>query len=329
MSKASWSSKTFGLAPLPDPIAGVTIVEPLSSGPGWWAGAPGAFYDAQTKAFYLYYRLRKPRHLGRGAECRIARSTDGFAFNTIWQATKDDLASPSVERSAIFRGLDGIWRLYVSYVDPEDSRWRIDVIEARSPEAFRPQDRRPIFTAGQLGIEGIKDPCVLNFGGLYYMIVSYAPRPVAVTDQQRSQMHATADVYNTGITRSHSGLALSYDGMHFDWQGDIFSPRDRGWDAYAARIGCLVYIPPVFTAFYDGSQTVAGNYEERTGLAISLDLKTFHRLSCDGPALVSPHASGSLRYLDAVQLEDAIFYYYEYARPDGSHELRANRVVLG
>lgn len=42
---------------------------------------------------------------------------------------------------------------------------------------------------------------------------------------------------------------------------------------------------------------------------------------------MAPHGSGSLRYLDAVVRDDAIYYYYEYARPDGSHELRMNRVL--
>lgn len=47
-----------------------------------------------------------------------------------------------------------------------------------------------------------------------------------------------------------------------------------------------------------------------------------------GPILVSPHGSGSLRYMDAVPFEDRILYYYEYARPDGSHELRVNTAPL-
>ena len=41
---------------------------------------------------------------------------------------------------------------------------------------------------------------------------------------------------------------------------------------------------------------------------------------------MSPHASGSLRYIDAVRLREDIYCYYEYARPDGSRELRMNKV---
>ena len=42
----------------------------------------------------------------------------------------------------------------------------------------------------------------------------------------------------------------------------------------------------------------------------------------DGPALVSPHGSGSLRYADSVTDGVERFYYFEAACRDGSHELR-------
>jgi hypothetical protein len=35
-----------------------------------------------------------------------------------------------------------------------------------------------------------------------------------------------------------------------------------------------------------------------------------------------------LRYLDAIVVGGVIHYYYEYARADGSHELRLNRVEV-
>ncbi|MGH2353308.1 MAG: hypothetical protein ACRDJN_17010, partial [Chloroflexota bacterium] len=172
------------------------------------------------------------------------------------------------------------------------------------------------------------DPYVGIFGGLYYMLISYATRPGAEVSEQ--EKHGTADIFNTGKTTSNTGLALSGDGLRWRWLGDCFSPRagTDAWDAYAARIGTLIYRAPVWTAFYDGSASVDGNYEERTGVAVSFDLRHFERVSYAGPVLTSPHASGSLRYLDAVQLDGEILYYYEYARADGAHELRLNRVPL-
>src|SRR5438105_15845513 len=117
--------------------AAVPLEEPPGSGAGHWAGAPGAFSD--DGAVYLVYRLRWPRPT-RGGELRIARG-DGERFETIWRATREDFSSPSIERCAILR--DGrTWRLCVSYVDGVDGRWRIDVIEAGSPDSFDPAARR-------------------------------------------------------------------------------------------------------------------------------------------------------------------------------------------
>jgi hypothetical protein len=73
---------------------------------------------------------------------------------------------------------------------------------------------------------------------------------------------------------------------------------------------------------------VEENYEEKTGAALTSDLRTFQRLSTEAPALTSPHASGSLRYMAAVCAGKTTYLYYEYARPDGSHELRMNKVSI-
>lgn len=137
------------------------------------------------------------------------------------------------------------------------------------------------------------------------------------------------DIFNTGLTKSSTALATSVDGLHFTWHEEVFPPSLEGWDAYAARIGSLLWTPPVFTAFYDGSAGVTENYEERTGLAFTFDLRHYERVTPAGPILTSPHASGSLRYVDAIVVDGVIYYYYEYARADGAHELRLNRVPWG
>jgi len=152
--------KRFGTPPLFDPAAGVTVREPLGQGAGWWAGVPSAMYDDESSKFYLYYRLRKPRELGRAVERRIAQSDDGRHFADIWQATKEQIDTASVETSC---------------------------------------------------------------------------------------------------------------------------------------------------------------------LAISFDLRCWQRITTSGPFVTSPY--GCIRYVEAVQLEREIFYYHEYTRPDGSHQLRANQVL--
>ena len=319
--------KWFGMAPLFDPEEGQTIVKPPDSGTGWWAGAPNVIYDDESARFLISYRIRKPFELGRGVTTCIIETKDGTQTNTIWEGTKEELDSPSLERGNICKNMDGTFTLYLSYVDPKDLRWRIDYVRAKKPEEFNLSKRSKLMTAGDVSVEGVKDPYVILVGGIYYMYISYSPTPPQIDDDVKEQMHATADIFNTGITKSHTGLAISTDGVQFQWLGDVLSPKD-GWDAYAARIGCMVHTPPGFTAFYDGSASVKENYEEKTGIAYTFDLKQFIKVSVDKPVLVSPHASGSLRYIDAVELNGHLYYFYEYARADGSHELRMNCVEL-
>ena len=310
-----------GFPPIFDPDVGCTVVEPLKSGPGWWAGASSAVWAEDERCFYMYYRLRRPRDLGRGTDCRIARSRDGFDFKDVWAAKKGDFHAESVEKASLVRTPDGTYRLYLSYVNPDDGKWRISMMEAQRPEEFAPTSAVHVLGPEDIGAEGVKDPYVIA-AGAWWMIVSYAPTP-QVAPERASAMHATGDVYATGITKSHTGLAVSVDGVTFHWLGDVLSPG-TGWDAYAARVSSVVYVPPVFVAYYDGSATVAENYEEKTGLAITWDLRQYVRLTPDAPALTSPYGSGSLRYLDAVAGPDGLYCYYEYARPDGSHELRVS-----
>jgi hypothetical protein len=309
-----------------DPSQGVTVLEPPGTGAGWWVGACSALYDEEANAFYLYYRIRKPRELGRGVECRIAVSRDGRSFTDIWSATKQELNTPSMERACLVKVKSDLWRLYIGMVDPEDGRWRTDAMEAPSPDAFNPKERWTVFTAEDVNVEGVKDPWVIQLGGRYLMFLSYAPSLPEPDPVLEAMMHATQDVYNTGITRSHTALAESTDGRSFRWIGDVLSPSEQGWDAYAARISCVVPIGGRFVAYYDGSASVAENYEEKTGIAVSEDLRRFTRITIDGPALTSPYGYESLRYMDVVQLERSLYFYYEYSRPDGSHELRLSVV---
>ena len=337
-----------------DPTEGVTVVEPPGSGPGYWAGAASILYDGPPSAepkvvgtsaagrpparcgrtaasrpargtFYLYYRLRRPRGEGRGYLCRVAQSKDGVQFETVWEARREEFASPSVERAALVKTPEGRFRLYLSLVDEADGRWKVEVMEARSPAEFRPGERQRVLDPVALGLAGVKDPYVMLLGGLYWALLSYAPLPGG---REEAGLHASGDAYATGKTTSHTGLATSGDGFRFDWQGDVFSPVPARWDAYAARIGTVLPAGAGFLAFYDGGASVGENYEEKCGLAVTLDLKHFHRVSVAKPFATSPHGSGSLRYLDAVSVGREVYAYYEYARPDGSHELRLSRLHL-
>ncbi len=332
-----YTGKSFGFVPLFDPAKGMVVRRPPGDGPGFWAGAPSAAYDESANAFYLVYRVRKPREQGRGYECRIAAGDNGIDFTDIWTLAKSSIHAESIERASLVRLLDGRWALYVGYVAEEDGRWRIGMIEARRPEDFDYAAFRPILLPEALGCEGVKDPNVYLIGRMFYMLASYAPAAQSVSPEDRTRMHATGDVFNTGITLSRTGAAVSGDGRTFQWLGDaspVARPQgDAGkaaWDLFCRRTAAILPLDTGgYLAFYDGSASVSENYEERTGLAFTADLREYISLSPCGPNLASPHASGSLRYLDVLPVGFELFFYYELARADGGHELRVSVVERG
>ena len=305
---------------------GQVIREPDGYGKGFWIGAPGLFHDRSDGTFYLSYRIRRPRGIlpDRGAETRIARSSDGVNFEDMWSAKKEDFPTTSIERSALCRGSDNQWRLFTSYVDPADHRWCVAVIEAPTIEQLDPIRLRRVFSAADLGLEGIKDPWVFEHEGLFHMIVSVA----LTTPQTNETSHAACDIYNTGQCLSATGLATSPDLNQWQWVGVIFTPSE-GWDRYCRRINSLVFHDGRFLAFYDGSESHEDNYEEKTGLAESTNLRNFRSLTPDGPAFISPNASGSLRYVDIQVIDGQAHIFYEFTREDGSHDLRMVRQGLG
>jgi predicted GH43/DUF377 family glycosyl hydrolase len=303
------------------PDAGFVVAEPLESKPGWWAGAPQVYYHEPDNRFYLYYRLRRPRghEYERGGEVRLASGSDGIHFETIWRMIKTELLSDSIERGCLYRTATGQWALAFGYVDPEDGRWRTDLTLADRPDAFRTQNSQSVFTAARIGMEGVKDPFVFEADGRYLMLLSTA-RPVASADS--GEMHGGRDVYMTGLVRSTTSLAVSNDGVTWRFEGEILAPPDSGWDAYCTRINSVVRVGEGYVGFYDGGRDESENFEERCGVCVSEDCRSWRRLTTERPWVKWPYASGSMRYVSAIQVADKLYYYYEAARADGSHELR-------
>lgn len=303
-------------------LMGDLVREPLGPGSGYWAGAPGAYYDPVEDAFYLTYRLRRPRGVqpDRGGEARIARSADGVHFEDIWAVAKDAYGTPSIERSALARGPDGRWHYFTSFVDGADGRWCLTKLVAPDPAGFSPTSLQRVFSAGDLGLEDVKDPWIMAQGERYYMFLSVA---VAVSSTTAAS-HATADIYNTGDCLSQTALAVSDDLEHWEWLGVVFATPERGWDAYCRRITAVVPSGAGYLAFFDGAANVRENYEECAGLAQSADLRDWHSLTPDGPLFAGIPGSGSVRYIDAVVARDNLYLYYEISRPDGAHALRVS-----
>ena len=307
--------------------SGKIVRDPVGFENGYWAGAPGAFYAADERAWYLTYRIRRPRGVApdRGGEARIARSVDLQTWEDVWSVTKDKYNSASIERSTILKGADGQWRYFTSYVDPADGRWCVLCLKSNDVRKFDPAQAKPIFKAASLDLEGVKDPWILAYDGAFYMFLSIA-LPTTKTTQKS---HSTLDIYNTGECLSATGLAISRNLDNWQWQGVIFKPGASGWDCYCRRINSVVPYREKFLAFYDGSASHAENYEEKTGLAVSSDLRRWQSLTPSSPLLTSPHGSGSLRYMDArpaSENKDAasgmLSIFYEFARPDSAHDLR-------
>ena len=184
----------------------------------------------------------------------------------------------------------------------------------------------PVFKANPLGLEGIKDPWIHERDGNFSMLVSVA----LPTNKTSEQSHSTLDIFNTGECVSATGLASSPDLVHWNWKGVVFAPEPSGWDRYCRRINSFVPVSnDSFLGFYDGSSGHQQNYEEKTGLAEWKAETAWKSLSPDQPFLISPHASGSLRYIDAQRLgfDDALLFY-EFARADGAHDLRLFKTTL-
>ena len=289
-----------------EPEAGEVVLAPEGAGRGYWVGAPGVTVDEAGARVFLCYRRRRPRDGSaeeRGHFAAVAVSTDeGRSFKDIWSVRKTDVGTSSLERFCL-RPADGEWLLYTSWEDPPSSgRWRIDVLSAAQPEGFSAAAALSALRPDQVGVDAVKDPYVVHRDGTYLMYVS---------------------TFLTPSGPAPTSLALSHDGRNFTWSGEVLGVGEPGsWYAYQARISSVLPFGSGFVGYFDGAATRADDTEEHCGLAVSVDLRTWRPVTTEGPVLVSPHATGSLRYVEVAQISGTWFAYYEYTRADGAHELR-------
>ncbi len=318
---SSFSQRYFGLPPKFDPEKGATVREPEGKGYGYWVGGHSVIYDPELKKFFLYYRVRLPLGKGRGGKCRIAESSDGVEFKDIWEATKEQFNAESIEVGSLIRDPEsGIWRLYISYQEL-GGPWRVDLIEADHPKNFDPWHHRTVMQPEEYGLTSVKDPKAYIVGGLYYVFVDVNPRQDEFYEDEHGERHP--------LGSDATGLMISADGRYFKDFRYVFEPGRGGpgeWGHCRARINSVVYLPPLYVGFFDGGTTFYDMYEEHCGVAISHDLEHWRRVSTNGPWIKSPY--GCIRYMDALIVDNTLWYYYEYTRKDGSHELRVNRVEL-
>ncbi|MBB2915429.1 hypothetical protein FHS43_006749 [Streptosporangium becharense] len=286
---------------LPDPARSTVAIEPAHPGEGHWAGAPSAVESDGW--IYLAYRLRRPVGEGRGYAVAVARSRDGERFETLLTIGRQEMDTESLERPTLVRTPEGRWRLYLSCATHGSKHWRVEVLEAADPAAFRAEHRQVVLPGDPK--TGVKDPVIVWHDGLWHLWASCHPLAEPEDADQMVTDYAT-----------------SADGVEWTWQGTALSGRPGCWDSRGTRVAAVRFLDGEVVALYDGRATAAENYEEKTGVAVGADPAVLTPVGTE-PAAASPYAGGGLRYMDIVDLPGGgRRLYYEYTRPDGAHELR-------
>lgn len=298
---------TIGITALPLPgwEDSTVVVEPPGTEPGAWSGAPSTILaDGHV---YLAYRLRLPIGAGRGIANVVARSADGVTFTVVAEIGKDRFGAESLERPALVRTPEGRWRLYVSAATPGTKHWRVDLLEADTPEGLADAPARTVLAGDDTA--GVKDPVLHHDEHGWHLWASVHPL----------ESWDDAD-------RMTTEYATSPDGVHWTWVRTALAGRPGAWDARGVRVSSVVVDGDEITVSYDGRATAGENWEERTGVARGTRLPdgTFGVLTAeDREPVGSPHEPFGLRYLSLVALPDGRQrLYYEATRADGAHDLR-------
>jgi len=298
---------TTGISTLPLPRweDSTVVVDPPGDEPGAWSGAPSSI--VADGYVYLAYRLRLPIGEGRGIANVVARSADGISFTPVAEVSKDHFGAESLERPALVRTPEGRWRLYVSAATPGTKHWRVELLEADTPQELA--GAVPVTVLAGDETVGVKDPVVHHDEHGWHLWASVHPLE-SWDDADR-------------ITTEY---ATSTDGVRWTWRGTALAPRPGEWDARGVRVTSVQVEDDEITVAYDGRATAGENWEERTGVARGVRLPdgSFGELTAeDREPLGSPHAPNGLRYLSLVTLPDGSRrIYYEATRADGAHDLR-------
>lgn len=328
------------------------IVPPMEAGEGFWFGGGNIVDDGDAIWVSGRYRNRGDSRTGlaagtRGVECTFFRSTDrGETFTRVVGWSKADLSRDaevlSIEGSALHRLPDGGWELFVStekdlpypepfrsYQKPGTGVWSIDRLTGPALDGIDATTIRPVLAGVDPAHLHVKDPAVHD--GPEGTDLLFCSHPMSWASS------------NTGLavrSRPEDGFVVR------SW--DLL-PRGNIWDVAVTRVtnclpvprvGRLALAAPIVVMFYDGAESLRRldehpsanrrprgySCEELGGAAWAPadDLLAAQRLSLTEPLFISPHGTGSSRYVHTLTTEHGIYATWQQSQPDGSQPLVMN-----
>jgi len=332
------------------------IVQPSAARDGFWFGGGNLVRDGEGCLFITgRYRNVGDSTTGlgkgdRGLELAIFTSCDsGETFRKIVSLSKADLsASPgevvSIEGTALNWTDNGV-ELIVSteklshsypgelaaFQKPGTGVWSIDRLSTSTVPELAHSKVTPLIVSDNPEHLHVKDPVIHN-GADGATVLFFCTHPF-------------------GWSSSNPAYCIRPQGRE-DFGPPQFSFFRRGftWDVAATRISDLLALDgqilgvdgSVQLVFYDGAECLRPHTEnpaavsrprgysceEIGGLAFTIndEYQKIERLSVLQPFFISPHGTGSSRYVHTLATPEGIYATWQQAQPDGSQPLVMNFV---